>query len=150
MDTVNSDKVLEIREVLKAIPRQRGQLLPALWRVMDNYREISPEAIEAVSETLGVPYAEVHGVASFYSLFDNAGGHKPVYICSDVMCALNGSQDLIDAARAVAQNYSASVKPSACLGQCDHAPAIFVGDAIWRQATVENVVAVVRDEEDKP
>lgn len=150
MDTVNSAKVVEIREVLKALPHQRGQLLPALWDVMDIYREISPEAIEAISQTLGVPYAEVHGVASFYSLFDNAGGNKPVYICSDVMCALNGSQDLISAARIAAQNSSVSVKPSACLGQCDHAPTMLAENTIWPQATVEDVVTMVRDQEDKP
>jgi NADH:ubiquinone oxidoreductase subunit E len=145
MDTQNSEVYTNVAALLQDIPRDRAQLLPALWRVVERYQELTHGVLEAVSQSLGIPYAEVFGVASFYTLFDNETGKTPVYICTDVMCALQGAQSLKDAAEAAALGNPVSVRESACLGQCDHAPAGWFGGEVITRATSGAVAAAVKE-----
>lgn len=144
MDTQDLAITTEVAALLQGMPRDRSQLLPALWRVVDRYQELTPGVIDAVSQTLNIPYAEVYGVASFYTLFDNAPGKVPVHICTDVMCALQGAGSLQEAAEEAALGSPVAVRESACLGQCDHAPAAWIGSQVMRRATPESVRAAVK------
>ena len=128
---------------LHDLPRERGQLLPVLWRVMEEYHQLSPELLEAVSQSMDIPYAEVYGVASFYALFENASGDTPVYVCTDVMCALQGAESLKKAAEGASLGTRVAVHASACLGQCDYAPAVWSGSHVLRRATAGDVTAAV-------
>lgn len=145
MDNQNETVDSAVKVLLSDLPRERGQLLPALWRVVEQYHEITPDLIRAVSENLGIPYADVYGVASFYSLFDNPGGKVPVYVCTDVMCMMQGAKDLKHAAESAAQATSVAIRESACLGQCDFAPAAWSGTRVLRRARVEEIVAAVKE-----
>ena len=145
MDTQNSAVYQVVSALLEDLPRERAQLLPALWRVAESEGYLSQDAMEAVSKILGVPSAEVFGVASFYSLFEGEEGRVPVYICTDVMCALQGAQNLKDAAEKSAVNRPIAVKESACLGQCDHAPAAWIGGKVLRRASPDEVKTAVTE-----
>lgn len=142
MDVKKSAMETTVAARLNDLVRERGQLLPALWRVMEEYRQLSPELLEAVSLFMDIPYAEVYGVASFYSLFENASGNTPMYVCTDVMCALQGAESLREATKA---NFGTkvTVHESACLGQCDYAPAVWSGSHVLRRATADDVTAAV-------
>ncbi|AUW95227.1 MAG: hypothetical protein C7B44_10470 [Sulfobacillus thermosulfidooxidans] len=141
---MDTEGVQEVAGLLKDLPAERGQLLPALWRVVEHYHALTPALIGAVSEVLGVAYAEVYGVASFYTLFDNIEGTTPVHICTDVMCALQGAEELKAWAEQAAAGLPITVKESACLGQCDHAPAAWIGQKILRRATPQVVQEAVK------
>ncbi len=143
MDMQHSAIETAIAARLHDLPRVRGQLLPALWRVMEDYHQLTPELLEAVSQCMGIPYAEVYGVASFYALFENPSGYAPVYVCTDVMCALQGAESLKERAEAASLGARVAVHESACLGQCDYAPAIWTGSKVLRRATAEDVSAAV-------
>ncbi len=145
MDNQNGTIYASVRLLLQDMPHERGQLLPALWRVVEHYREITPELIGAVSEGLSIPYAEVYGVASFYSLLDNPGGKMPIYVCTDVMCLLQGAEKLKHAAEEAAQDEPVAVRESACLGQCDYAPAAWSGKRVLRRTTAQELVTAVKE-----
>lgn len=145
MSTENSLATADIAVLLQDVPRIRTQLLPALWRVFEKHQQLTPEIIGAVSQILDIPYAEVYGVASFYTLFDNPGGKNPMHVCTDVMCAIQGSGKLLKAAQGAAEGMPVSVKESPCLGQCDFAPAAFTGNQVLRNATVDSVETAIKD-----
>src|SRR4051794_33155462 len=71
---------------------QRSRLLPALHAVQARTGWISPAAVRYLSERLGVPRAEIFGVASFYALF--AMEPRPpvvVHVCDDLACLAAGA-----------------------------------------------------------
>ena len=144
MDTAKPEIASHVSQLLADVPKERGQLLPALWRVFEAYWRIGPEMIQAVSDTMNIPYADVYGVASFYALFDNPEGQRPIYVCTDVMCALKGSEALLEAGQEVAQGESVVVKEAPCLGHCDGAPAVFDGQRTLRHATRETLMSAMR------
>jgi NADH:ubiquinone oxidoreductase subunit E len=147
MDTDRAAIAERVAALLSTVPKERSQLLPALWRVFEEYWRIGPEMLEAVSDTMNIPYAEVYGVASFYALFSNAEGKRPVYVCTDVMCALKGSEKLLQEGEEAAHGASVTVKESPCLGHCDAAPALFDGSRTVRNADRSALLAAIRGEQ---
>ncbi len=125
-----------LRETLSQYaPQGRTALLPALHAVQTIYGYL-PETVAAeVGRALGVPLADVHGVIKFYNLFyPEPVGKTVVQICTDPACALAGGEEVLQAIRqhlcvdgekTTAGDYT--VLRSTCLGLCEHAPALLVG-----------------------
>lgn len=89
-------------------------------RVMDELtREggTRPGAARRVGERTGIPEADVHAVATFYSLL--ARPEVELRVCQGTSCRLRGSDELLAEARAAGR----TVEAVSCLGQCDRAPA---------------------------
>ncbi len=104
---------------------RRHLLLPALHALQAEVGWISPGGLNHVAERLQVPPAEAYGVATFYSLFTTVDpGHTDVVVhaCIDAACQIAGA----DAGIADLEARGGRVRPSACLGQCERAPAVFI------------------------
>ncbi|MFY7954107.1 MAG: NAD(P)H-dependent oxidoreductase subunit E, partial [Armatimonadaceae bacterium] len=59
-------------------PTAKAALLPALWVAQEVYGGwLPPEAMEEVADHLGLPAAEVAGVATFYTMYNKSpiGNH---------------------------------------------------------------------------
>jgi len=75
-----------------------------------------PGVAAEISARTGVPEADVHGVATFYSLLRTPGDRTRV--CQGLSCKLAGSDDLVTRLRDAGE----VVEEVSCLGQCDRAP----------------------------
>jgi len=122
----------------------RTALLPALQAVQKLYGYAHPLALREVSRTLGVPLADIYGVVDFYSLFyAEPVGKTVIHVCGDPACAMAGADGVLKlAARKVEQQVlegeqinTITVERSACLGLCEHAPALLVQGAAVGQAS---------------
>jgi NADH-quinone oxidoreductase subunit F len=104
---------------------RRHLLLPSLHALQAAVGWISPEGLGYVCGQLQVPPAEAYGVATFYDLFqttDPGRSDDVRRICVDGACRSAGSEELV----AELEREGARVERSACLGQCEQAPAEFV------------------------
>ena len=120
------------------IPQGRTALLPALHAAQGIYGYL-PEAVAAeVAHALRVPLADVYGVIDFYTLFHSQPVGKPlIQICDDPVCALAGADGLLENLRRKAAQapkdgdpaQAAAVERAPCLGLCEHAPAVLVGES---------------------
>jgi len=119
----------------RSTPERRSLLLPALHALQEREGWISPGGINLVARRLGVPPAELFGVASFYALF--AVERRPttvVHVCDDVVCRVNGATEMTLACResigpAHEENDGLMWMRSPCLGLCERAPAVLVQKA---------------------
>ncbi len=59
----------EIRAAIEQFPRERGYLVPMLYRVQEIADCLSPEAIAEIGCFLDISENEVYSVASFYPQF---------------------------------------------------------------------------------
>ena len=97
---------------------RRDLLLPVLHALQDEVGWISRGGLEYACRRLDVPPADAYGVATFYDRF--VLDEQPpliVTVCDDIVCKLNGADDLNSALG------DAVVRRSPCLGLCDRAPA---------------------------
>jgi NADH-quinone oxidoreductase subunit F len=126
----------------------RTALLPALIAAQSIYGYIpEPVAIE-VSQTLGVPLADVYGAIEFYSmLYSTPVGKRIIRVCTDPSCALRGGEEVLSS---ICQYLGANpgqpvpdgssmVEQSQCLGFCEHAPAIQVDETSFGYADNKNL-----------
>ncbi len=127
-----------LRSVLTPFaPQGRTALLPALHAAQSIYGHLPEPVAAEVGRALRVPLADVYGVIDFYAMFYRKPmGKTIVRVCSDPACALAGGEDVL---RAVCRHLNVepdelsadgefTVEHAPCLGLCEHAPAILVGE----------------------
>ena len=121
------DQILEKRR------SQPGQLIEALQDVQENYGYISEEAMQTVSQGLGVPLMEVYRVASFYKAFRlKPPGKNVLTMCMGTACHVRGARLLLDQATGqlgvkpgeVTPDGLFSVEHVNCLGACALGPIV--------------------------
>jgi NADH-quinone oxidoreductase subunit F len=116
-------------------PQGRTALLPALYAAQDLYGYIPETAAAAIAAALDVPPVEVYGVIQFYTLFfDKPLSSMRVHVCADPACVNAGADGILKWIHQNSPAHSSGaqdvvVERTACLGLCEHAPAIMVNGA---------------------
>ncbi len=132
-------------------PQGRAALLPALHAAQQVHGWL-PEAVAAeVALALRVPLADVFGVIDFYEMFNRRPvGRTVVRVCSAPVCALAGATAVTDALCRhlhiqpgdVSADGGFTVEHAPCLGLCDHAPALLVGEVALGNADAKQAAAI--------
>lgn len=129
---------LELKPIQKVIdelaPLGRTALLPLLHETQDKFGYVPENAAEEIAKALGIPLADVFGVIEFYSLFfKHPVGETVVHVCNDPACAMAGSEAVFKLlSKKESFKFEGEIQPkltievSACLGLCEHAPAMLV------------------------
>jgi NADH-quinone oxidoreductase subunit E len=121
------DRILEGRR------SQPNQLIEVLQDIQENYGYISKEAMEDISQSLGVPIMEVYRTASFYKAFRLIPSGKHILtLCMGTACHVRGSRLLMDQATSqigvepgeVSEDGVFSVEHVNCLGTCALGPVV--------------------------
>lgn len=138
-----SEKAVKELEALKGhYPNLKALVLPALWIAQREYGGyLSGEAIAEVAVRIKRSYAEIEGVATFYSMYNTQ--HKPgkhkLEICTCLSCHVCGAyrlRDYIKAKLGVGHGETTAdgmftVEEVECLDACDRAPVVQVGDQYY-------------------
>ena len=139
----------EVRELLGTASRQRDLLIEHLHRIQDRFGHLSADHLSALAEEMSLAQTEVYEVASFYHHFDvvKEGEEAPealtVRVCDGLSCEMAGAQDLLKRLPALLGR-EVRVIAAPCIGRCEQAPAVVVGQNPVPEATVEKVVATVK------
>ena len=139
----------EVRALLGNEPRRRDLLIEHLHKIQDRYGYLSAAHLVALAAEMKIAMAEVYEVATFYHHFDvvKDGEAAPpaitVRICDSIACELAGSQTLLDALpRLLGKDVRVLHAP--CVGRCETAPVVVVGQNPVPNATPDQVVARVK------
>jgi formate dehydrogenase len=145
--------VREVQDLLGDSPRRRDLLIEYLHRIQDSFGALAAKHLAALAEELRLAQSEVYEVATFYHHFDvlrddeAAPASLTVRVCAGLSCEMAGAQALLDRLPAIlGQGAGTEVRVLAapCLGRCEQAPAVLVGQHPVQQATPESVLAKVR------
>ncbi|MDB5595471.1 MAG: Respiratory-chain dehydrogenase domain 51 kDa subunit [Hyphomicrobiales bacterium] len=138
----------EIAALLGPRPRTRDLLVEYLHLIQDRYRQISAAHLAALAAELRLSLTEVYEVATFYAHFDvTLEGDAPVpdltvRLCEGIACQLAGAEALLSHLSAQSDDRVRILRVP-CIGQCDCAPAVVVGQHVVTQATASRVAAIV-------
>jgi NADH-quinone oxidoreductase subunit E len=123
---------------------RRSVVCDALLLVQRRYGYVSDEGVAAVAEFLGMTADEVDDVATAYSLiFRRPVGRHVILLCDSVSCCLTGYDELREHLKSrlgiVSGETTAdgrfTLLPVACLGLCEQAPAMMIGDDVHGNLT---------------
>ncbi len=139
-----------VRELLGAASRQRDLLIEHLHKIQDRYGHLSADHLAALAEEMKLPQTAVYEVATFYHHFDvvKEGQAAPapltVRVCDGLSCEMAGARDLL-AKLPQLLGRDVRVIPAPCVGRCEQAPAVVVGQHPLARATTEQVTQAVRE-----
>jgi NADH-quinone oxidoreductase E subunit len=142
----------ETDRIVAKYPDPRSALLPLLHLAQREEGWISPEAVAWVADRLEVAPVMVQGVVSFYTMYNQRPmGRHLVQLCRTLSCALRGSEDVkahlvarlgIEPGETSADGRYSLVEVE-CLGACDTAPAMMIGEVYHENLSVERVDAIL-------
>jgi NADH-quinone oxidoreductase subunit E len=127
----------EILREMSHYPDPRAASIEALKVVQRHRGWVSDDAIVATASVIGMPSAELAGVATFYSLiFRSPVGRHVIKVCDSISCHLTGYTELKDAfGRHLGIRYGETTQdgrftllPICCLGACDRGPCVMIDD----------------------
>jgi NADH-quinone oxidoreductase subunit F len=147
--------VQEVDELIAAIGRDQGSLMPILQAIQEKYRYLPEAALRRISETTEIRPAAVMGVATFYDYFrlTPAGRHQ-LCVCHGTACHVKGAGHVQEAVErhlklAPGQDTDAegefTVKRVACVGCCTLAPVVVMGSTTYGYLTPNTVEGMFND-----
>ncbi len=145
---VDPEALAEVRQLLGAAPRAKDLLIEHLHRLQDHFGHLSARHLAALAREMALSQTEVYEVATFYHHFDvvKEGGTAPaaltVRVCDGLSCEMAGAQDLLARLPAILGK-EVRVIAAPCIGRCEQAPAVSVGQNPVPRATCESVKSQV-------
>jgi NADH:ubiquinone oxidoreductase subunit E len=119
--------------VLERYRDVEGALLPILHEAQHRYGWVSEPTMKVIAEFLRITEPQVYEVATYYhELSTIPPADVNVIVCAGPACRVEGGpavQSALEEAAGIAvgdtsRDYRYSIKTSACLGICFHAPAL--------------------------
>ena len=140
----------EVQNLLGNASRQADLLIEHLHKINDHFGQLSTPHMAALAQEMRLAQTEVYEVATFYHHFDvvreDSDGHVAVApeitirVCDGLSCEMAGAKDLLDKLPTLLGK-SIRVIPAPCIGRCEQAPAVAVGQFPVPHATVDKVIA---------
>ena len=118
-----------ITTAVKGLGQTPEFVLPVLQRLHADGCEIDCRTSDGIAQAMQLPPSQIEGVRSFYSMLKRPASGTSVLTCDGIACQLKGASDcrrMLD--KAAAEDLNLHVSRSSCLGLCDRAPAILVGN----------------------
>ncbi len=138
----SDENLLKIEALKKRYPSPKALCLPSLWMVQYQEGFISIDAIDAISEQIGIPPMEIYRVATFYTMFHLEPQTKlNVQVCKTLSCKLCGSDEILKHL----EGKDVNVQHVECLGSCGTAPAMQIDDIHYEELTIDKVDAILKE-----
>ena len=138
----------DVVELLGSAPRRRDLLIEYLHQIQDRFGYLSAAHLVALAAEMKLAMTEVYEVATFYHHFDvvKDGDAAPpaitVRVCDSIACDIAGSRALLDKLPGLL-GADVRVQHAPCVGRCETAPVVVVGQNPVPDATTEKVAALV-------
>ena len=138
----------KFEEAVARYPKKEAALLPVLYLAQKEFGHLGPEAIAYVAKLMDQAPARVHGVVSFYTMYNmKPVGRHHIQVCRTLSCALRGAEKMtgfiknkldIELGQTTADGRF-TLSEVECLASCGTAPMMQVGDDYYENLTEEKL-----------
>jgi len=141
-------EIAAIDHEIQVLPHKKAAVIEALKIIQQHRGWVSDESVAAIADYLEMGAAEVDSVATFYNLiFRKPVGRHVILLCDSISCYVMGYVSLYEALRQklsigygeTTADQRFTLLPNACLGCCDHAPALMIDERLYKDVTVEKL-----------
>jgi NADH-quinone oxidoreductase subunit E len=146
---LSEEEKREIEAELTHYEQKRAACIEGL-KILQRHRGgwVSDDGIADLAEILEMSQDEVDNVATFYNLiFRKPVGRKIILLCDSVSCWVMGYRGIYDHLQSrlgvsfgeTTDDGEFTLLPMACLGDCDHAPVMMIGEELFNNLTPDKV-----------
>ena len=150
---LTADEISAIEHEASIMETREAAGIEALKVVQAHRGWVSDDSLYAISDLLAMPVAQLEGVATFYNLiYRQAVGEHVIHLCDSIACHLTGTNEVLLAIKQHLQidygQTSADGKftllSNACLGGCDKAPVMMIGEQHYEHLTPESAISILQ------
>ena len=149
---LTEEEIAEIEHEKTLYPDNQAVGLEALKIVQKFQGWVSDESLLAIAEYLDLSVADLEGVATFFNLvYRQPVGKNVILFCDSVSCWICRGDDIKDYISEqlgigfgqTTEDNEFTFIPVPCLGDCDNAPVMMVGEDLHRNLTKEKVDEII-------
>jgi NADH-quinone oxidoreductase subunit E len=153
MSIWSQETQIRAKGIIARYPEKRSAVMPLLYLAMAEERYLSDEGMEEVAEWVDLTPAQVHAVASFYTMYKREQtGKYLVSCCTSISCMLLGGDDVLHALEdesGVPHGETdvdgvLSIEHVECIGACGGAVAVQVNYELIEGVTPDKARELVR------
>ncbi len=138
----------KFEETVARYPKKEAAMLPVLYLAQQEFGHLGPEAIEYVAKLMEQTPARVHGVVSFYTMYNMKPiGRHHIQVCRTLSCALGGAERItafikqklgIETGQTTSDG-TFTLSEVECLASCGTAPMMQINDDYYENLTEEKI-----------
>ena len=145
VEVLSDEEVREVEAECAHLPDRKSAAIDAMMIVQRHRGWVSDESLAAIARLLGMSTAALDSIATFYNLiYRQPVGRHVVMVCDSVSCYVMGADGLRKQVEEhlgiklgeTTKDGRFTLLPIVCLGACDKAPTMMIGDEL-----IENVAA---------
>jgi NADH-quinone oxidoreductase subunit E len=154
ISALSNAEVADIEAEVSHLPNRQAAAIDAL-KIVQSYRGwVSDDSLCAIASVLQMSTEELDGIATFYNLiYRKPVGEKVILFCDSVSCWLMDGEKVCSRIKEklgvdygeMTSDGKYTLLPVTCLGDCDHAPAMMIGDELHHDLSLESVDALFAD-----
>ncbi len=155
----SADAQKKILALCERYPTKQPVVMAALHLAQKEHGHLSDDALRLVATTLGLPYAHVYGVATFYTMYRREpSGTTTIRMCTNISCMLRGGYEVLSAFEkqlgvkkgGTTSNKKFTLIEEECIAACANAPCAIAGTKYILDITPDQVAKIVADLEANP
>lgn len=131
-------------------PTKQPVVMAALHLAQKEFGALTDDALRLVASTLGLPYAHVYGVATFYTMYRREpAGKQTIRMCTNISCMLRDGYAVLEAFERTLglkkgeSNAEFHLVEEECIAACANAPCAVVGTEYILDITPDQVDSIV-------
>ncbi len=142
----------EYEEILHHYPNKEAALKTVLWLAQREFGTITDEVEGYLSELMEVPIAHIHGVATFYTMFNKTPvGRHHIQVCHNLSCSLLGAEHIVYHLEDLlgikvgdtTEDGLFTLSEVECLGSCGTAPMMQINETYYENLTPSRIDEII-------
>ena len=145
---LSTEEISKINHEIELVPVRKAACIEALKIVQAHRGWISDESLRDIATHMEMSAEELDAVATFYNLiFRKPVGRNIILLCDSISCYVMGYEKVYEHLQTrlhikfgeTTPDGRFTLLPNACLGCCDHAPALMINDDLYKDFTYEEL-----------
>ena len=143
----------EVKKILKSYQHDQGMLVAILQDIQANYKYLSKEALQQVSQGLDIPQSQVYSVATFFKAFSlQPRGRHLINVCLGTACHVRGAGRVLDRLELelgikhgeTTQDRKYTLESVNCVGACALGPIVVIDGEYSGEMTADKVKPLLK------
>lgn len=137
-----------IHEIVERYQAKPTALIMVLQDIQKHYRYLPKDALKLVSQKMGLPIAQIYGVATFYRTFSlKPKGKNHICVCTGTACHVRQANVIVNQLETkmgiktgeTSNDQNFSLETVNCLGACALGPLVTANDVYYGNMTATKV-----------
>ena len=141
-----------LQDRISATDHPRELAVDVMYRLQQDHGYLSDDALIEGASLLGMTPLELEEIATFYNfIYREPVGKFVIHACDGLLCWMFGQKGLIDYLCTTLGVHIGeatpdglfTILPTACIGDCDHAPSMLINGVRYGSLTPEKIDQVL-------